>query len=382
MHAGAAPGRQVVRVITRLNVGGPARQAPLLCRELAGDYPTTLLAGRPAPDEGELSDPSVPVQAVPLVRPVSPREDVAAFRAIRAAVAAARPAIVHTHMAKAGSVGRLAVRSLRSGPRPRTVHTFHGHVLDGYFRPGVQRAFTATERWLARRTDVLVAVSPEVRDELLDLGIGRPSQFRLIPVGLELDRFLAVSGPTGTFRASLGIPPGAPLVGIIGRLVPIKAVDVLLDALARVPDTHLAVVGDGEDRPRLESRAATSGVAHRVHFTGWVDDVPAAVADCDVVALTSRNEGTPVALIEALAAARPVVATAVGGVPSVVMPGRTGLLVPPDDPQALAAAIITLLTDPAVATRLASAGRVHVRDTFGAARLVRDIRDLYSELTA
>jgi len=325
----------------------------------------------------------VPVRTVPLVRPVSPREDVAAFRAIRAAVAETRPAIVHTHMAKAGSVGRLAVRSLRSGPRPRTVHTFHGHVLDGYFRPGVQRAFTATERWLARRTDVLVAVSTEVRDELLDLGIGRSSQFRLIPVGLELDGFLAVSGPTGRLRSSLAIPPDAPLVGIIGRLVPIKAVDVLIDALALVPPpTHLAVVGDGEERPRLEALAASSGLAGRVHFTGWVHDVPAAVADCDVVALTSRNEGTPVALIEALAAARPVVATAVGGVPSVVMPDRTGLLVPPDDPPAVAAAITALLTDPALAARLASTGRVHVRDTYGAGRLLRDIRALYSELTA
>ncbi len=382
MHAGAAPGRQVVRVITRLNVGGPARQALLLCRELAGEYPTTLLAGRPAPDEGELSDPSVPVQVVPLVRPVSPREDVAAFRAVRAAVAAARPAIVHTHMAKAGSVGRLAVRSLR-GPRPRTVHTFHGHVLDGYFRPGVQRAFTTTERWLARRTDVLVAVSTEVRDELLDLGIGRPSQFRLIPVGLELDRFLAVSGPTGSLRRATGVPDGVPLVGIIGRLVPIKAVDVLIDAFSEVPaPAHLVVVGDGEERPRLQAHAAAAGLADRVHFTGWTDDVPAAVADCDVVALSSRNEGTPVALIEALAAARPVAATAVGGVPSVVMPDRTGLLVPPDDPQALAAAITTLLTDPALSARLASTGRVHVRDTYGAGRLLRDIRALYAELTA
>ncbi|HEY7069938.1 MAG TPA: glycosyltransferase [Acidimicrobiales bacterium] len=381
MHAGATSGRQVVRVITRLNVGGPARQALLLCRELAGEFPTTLLAGRPAPDEGELRDPSVPVKTVPLVRPVSPREDAAAFRAVRAAVAAARPAIVHTHMAKAGSVGRLAVRSLRA-PRPRTVHTFHGHVLDGYFRPGVQRAFTATERWLARRTDVLVAVSAEVQDELLDLGIGRASQFRLIPVGLDLDDFLAVSGPTGRLRSSLAIPPDAPLVGIIGRLVPIKAVDVLIDALALIPDAHVAVVGDGEERSRLEARAAAAGLAARVHFTGWTDDVPAALADCDVVALTSRNEGTPVALIEALAASRPVVATRVGGVPSVVLPDRTGLLVPPDDPPALAAAITRLLTDPALAARLASTGRVHVRDTYGAARLLRDIRALYAELTS
>jgi glycosyltransferase involved in cell wall biosynthesis len=141
------------------------------------------------------------------------------------------------------------------------------------------------------------------------------------------------------------------------------------------------VVGDGEERPRLEALAASSGLADRVHFTGWVDDVPAAVADCDVVALSSRNEGTPVALIEALAAARPVVATAVGGVPSVVIPDCTGLLVRPDDPQALATAITTLLTDTALATHLGSTGRVHVRDTYGAARLLRDIRALYSELT-
>jgi glycosyltransferase involved in cell wall biosynthesis len=370
---------RVVRLITRLNVGGPARQALLLSRELNAEFPTTLIAGRAPPEEGALADEAVPVRPAPLVRPVRPALDLRALWSVRRTLAAVRPAIVHTHMAKAGAVGRAAARSLGGG-RPRTVHTFHGHVLEGYFSPRVQSAFIAAERRLARWTDVLVAVSSEVRDELLDLGIGRTGSFRVIPLGLELDPFLAIDGPSGVLRSRAGIPAGAPVVGAIGRLVPIKAIDVLIDAMAEVPDAHLVLVGDGEERGALAARAVDVGVAERVHFTGWFVDVAAALADCDVVALSSRNEGTPVALIEALAAGRPVVATHVGGVAAVVVPGETGLLVPPGDAGALATAIRTLLVDRALAERLATAGRARAAAEFGADRLVRDVRLLYREL--
>jgi glycosyltransferase involved in cell wall biosynthesis len=366
-------------MITRLNVGGPGRQALLLTRALEDEFPTALLAGRPARHEGELVDPQVPVETVPLRRAVRPLADVAALHAVRRVLDAARPAILHTHTAKAGAVGRLAARSL--GDRgPRTVHTFHGHVLQGYFGHAVERGFVAAERQLARWTDVIVAVSPEVRDQLLDLGIGRPRQFHVLPVGIELDRYLAVDGPSGRFRSRIGVPTGVPLVGVVGRLVPIKAVHVAIAALARLPGAHMAIVGDGEERHRLEADVRHRGLADRVHFTGWVDDVAGALADCDVVASSSRNEGTPVALIEALAARRPVVATGVGGVRSVVVPGRTGLVVDRDDPEALAEAVATLLRDRELALRLAAAGRAHAAARFGADRLVDDVRALYREL--
>jgi glycosyltransferase involved in cell wall biosynthesis len=282
-------------------------------------------------------------------------------------------------MAKAGAIGRLAAKSLGRS-RPRTVHTFHGHVLEGYFSPVVQRSFLAVERYLARSTDVLLVVSPEIRDELLALGIGRPSQYEVMPLGLELAAFHAVTEPTGRLRRAIGLDRDVPLVGVVGRLVPIKSVDQMVEAMTHLPGVHLAVVGDGDERPALVRVVRERGLEDRVHFTGWFDDIPSAMSDLDVVALSSRNEGTPVALIEALAAGRPVVATRVGGVEHVVIPDRTGLLVPPTDPEALARAVTSLLSDKELRERLGAAGRVHVRATFGADRLVEDMRALYREL--
>ena len=368
----------MVRVVTRLNVGGPARHALLLSRGLAPSYDTTLVVGRPAPGEGELLDAAGPVHRVPLVRELRPATDVRAFGAVRRILGERRPAIVHTHMAKAGTVTRLAVRSARE--RPRTIHTFHGHVLEGYFGPTIQRAFVQVERTLARSTDVLVAVSDQIRDELLELRIGQPSQYHVVPVGLELAPYLDVAAPAGTLRRSLGLGADVPLVGVVGRLVPIKDHRTLLRAMRDVPDTDLVVIGDGELRAELEGEAEHLGIRHRTHFTGWRSDMADTLSDLDVVVLTSRNEGTPVALIEASAAGRAVVATDVGGVRSVVEHGRTGLLTERDDAAAVAAGITQLLADPTLRRRMGAAGREHVRVRFGDRRLLEDIGSLYAEL--
>ncbi len=370
---------RVVRLATRLNIGGPAHQCLLLTSALADEFPTTLAAGRPQEEEGELADPSVPVRPLPLTRALDPAADLRALVAVRALLRELRPAILHTHMAKAGTVGRVAAASVR--PRPVTIHTFHGHVLDGYFRSGVQRAFHQAERTLARRTDVLIAVSPQVRDDLLGMGIGTPDRWRVLPLGLRLDAFAAVDGPTGQLRRRLGLSADVPLVGALGRIVPIKDLATLVRAVARLPGVHLALIGDGSDRADLTALVGALGVADRVHLPGWADDVAAWVADLDVVALTSRNEGTPVALIEALAAGRPVVASSVGGVPFVVRHGVTGWLVPPADPGATAEALEACLADPAEAARRAAAGRAEVLARFPADRLVADMRALYREVT-
>ena len=369
---------RVLRLITRLNVGGPARQALLLTRALRPEFETTLAAGAPTSEEGQLGHRDVPVLNLPLVRPIDPRSDARALAAIRRLLSVQRPAVLHTHMAKAGTIGRLAATTVTC--RPRTVHTFHGHVLDGYFGQRVTRMFIEAERSLARRTDVLVAISPEIRDQLLDLRIGRPSQYRVIPLGLELDPFLELDQPSGRLRTALGLPADAPLVGVIGRLVPIKDHLTLLHAMKALPGVHLAVIGDGELRAALEGATRQIGIADRVHFTGWWTDVPAAISDLDVVALTSRNEGTPVALIEAAAAAVPVVATDVGGVRTVVQDEVTGLLTPPGDAPTAAAKLARLLADPVARRRMGDAGRHRVRDRFGQGRLLHDVRALYTEL--
>lgn len=375
-----SPPVRVLRVITRLNVGGPSRHVFVLAKGLRPEYETLLAAGTPAALEGDMEDASVAVRRVPgLVRQPRPLDDLRAQRELRKLVRDFAPDIVHTHMAKAGALGRMAARSA-SGVR--TVHTFHGHVLEGYFRPSVQRAFIEVERRLARRTDILVAVSEHVRDSLLDLGIGTPGQYRVIRLGLELDEHLAAGAGRGTLRRSLALPPEVPLVGIVGRLAPIKDHATALEAVASLDGVHLAVLGDGELRTALQRRAAELGIAGRTHFTGWWADMPGAMADLDVVLLTSRNEGTPVSLIEAHASGRPAVATRVGGVESVVRHQETGLLAPAADPAAIADAIRQLLSDRELREGMGVRGREWVRERFSSTRLVHDIRVLYEELLA
>ena len=210
---------------------------------------------------------------------------------------------------------------------PTVVHTFHGHVLRGYFSPPKEKLFRGLEAFLARAADALVAVSESVKRDLVELRVAPAPKIRVIPLGLELGA-LAGTLPRGTLRREAGIPDDAPLVGIVGRLVPIKDVPSFLNAARRVrerrPDARFAVVGDGEERAALEQQTTALGLAGAVHFFGWRHDLAAVYGDLDVVVNASRNEGTPVALIEALAAARPVVATAVGGTPDLVGRRRAG----------------------------------------------------------
>ena len=368
----------VLRLITRLNIGGPAIQALLLTRRLADTHPTILAAGAAPAEEGELADPRVSVVRVPLVRTLSPPTDLAAYRAVRRLIEASGVSLVHTHMAKAGIVGRVA--ALRTRRPVRTVHTFHGHVLEGYFSAPAQWSFIAVERWLAARTDALVAVSHEVRDSLLGMGIGSLERFHVIPLGFDLSPFLAVSGRSGALRAPLGIGEEIPLIGVVGRLAAIKDHATVLRAIARIPDAHLVILGDGDRRMETERAIDRLGVSDRVHLMGWRLDIAACLADMDVVTLTSRNEGTPVSLIEASAASKPVVATDVGGVRSVVIDGETGFLVRVSDDEMLAARISQLLAEPELARRLGMAGREYVRNRFDQDRLVADIRTLYDSV--
>jgi glycosyltransferase involved in cell wall biosynthesis len=374
----------VLRIITRLNVGGPARQALLLDRELpARGYRSQLIAGMEGPREGTLATPEDDlVRLRSLRRPLNPVEDLRALGDLRREIRAGRPDVVHTHTAKAGALGRLAARRARV---PVVVHTFHGHVLEAYFSRPVARAFVEAERRLARGTDALIAVSAAVRDELLALGIGDRRRWRVIPLGLELDPLLSELPDVAPARAALGLPTDLPVVGIVGRLAPIKDHRTFLRAAARLagqrPDVHFAVVGDGELRGELEP-AFRASLGERVTFTGWVRDLPALYASLDVVALTSRNEGTPVSLIEAAAARRPVVATRVGGVADVVVDGRSGVLVPRGDDAALADAVEEIIGQPGRARAMGEAGRAHVSERFSARVLVDRIADLYEELLA
>ncbi|MGH7307127.1 MAG: glycosyltransferase [Candidatus Rokuibacteriota bacterium] len=380
---------RVVRIIARMNVGGPAIHVTLLTERLdPRRYESLLVTGTEDRHEGNYLTLSRKRLDRLLVVPGLGREirglpDAAALGRLVRVLREARPHIVHTHTAKAGMLGRLAARWCGV---PRIVHTYHGHVLQGYFGRTKTRLFVGFERWLARRTDRLLAVSERVRQDLLDLGVGRRDRFDVVPLGLDLDRFMSAEAERGSLRREQGFSSRDLLVGIVARLVPVKMHEVFLRSAAevsrRLPESRFVVVGDGERRAELETLARSLGLGGRVRFLGWRADLDRIYADLDVVVLTSRNEGSPVSLIEAMAAARPVVATRVGGVPDLVDHGVSGLLAPPGDAAAVAEAIVALLGDDDRRRRLGEAGRKRVYPAFSAQRLVADIDRLYSDLVA
>jgi glycosyltransferase involved in cell wall biosynthesis len=295
-----------------------------------------------------------------------------------------RPHIVHTHGAKAGTLGRLAALT-PGGWSPRaTVHTFHGHSLTGYFPPRKAAAFLRVERFLGRRTTRLIAVSDEVKADLVRLGVAPAERFEVIRLGLDLRRFEvdAAQRRAGRerIRAGLAIPPGARVVTLIARLVAIKRVDRFLAVaaeLARLEDVWFLIAGDGELRERLQARPLPDGLRERIVWAGFQRDIPAICFASDVVVLTSDNEGTPVSLIEAQAAGVPVVSTRVGGAATVVA-SSSGALVDPGDVRGFASAVRARLERP-VATEPA---RRRVIETFSLDRLVADVDRLYRRLLA
>ncbi|HZT90908.1 MAG TPA: glycosyltransferase [Gaiellaceae bacterium] len=378
---------RILRIIARLNVGGPALHVSYLTRRLDEiGYETTLCAGRVGPGEGSMEYVAdelgvAPVFVPELQREISPFIDAAAVRRLVQLIRETRPHILHTHTAKAGAVGRMA--ALLAGPSkpPVVLHTFHGHVLRSYFGATQTHAFRALEAGLARVSDALIAVSPEVRDDLVGLGVAPADKIAVIRLGLDLGRRLEGSLVA---RAELALPDDAFVVGWFGRMTEIKRVDLLLESFARlrrdVPEAVLLLAGDGPLRERLETQARELGLDGSCRFLGFRQDVGPLYGAIDALALTSANEGTPVVAIEALAARVPVVATDVGGVRDVVAPGRSGFLVPSGDSRAITDRLAELARDRELRRRLGEAGRLHVLPRYSVDRLVADVDTLYGAL--
>jgi glycosyltransferase involved in cell wall biosynthesis len=386
---------RVVRLITRLNVGGPSIQAITLTHRLtARGFETLLVHGRLGEGEGDMSylaDEGTSSRYLPaLRRPIAPIDDAKALAQILGILRTVRPQIVHTHMAKAGTLGRLAAaiynRTAGRGARARVVHTYHGHVLDGYFSDRTARLFTAAERQLARCTDAIVAISPQIRNDLLNgYRIGRADQYRVIPLGFDLGALLAITDrDRQQARAALDIPAGASVVSTVGRLTGIKQHALFLETAALVgardSSALFLIAGDGELRSELERHADALGIRARVRFLGWRRDLPTIYGATDVFLLTSRNEGTPVALIESLAAAVPGVSTDVGGIRDVVAADDTALLAPFGDARALADHVLALIGDADRRRRIGEHGRRSVAARYTLDRLVDDVERLYAEL--
>jgi glycosyltransferase involved in cell wall biosynthesis len=364
-----------------MNVGGPALQVAALARHLdPSRFEQRLLVGSVGPDEADYLDlraPDVDVVRVPgLGRAPSPVDDARALAALVAEVRRFRPHIVHTHTAKAGVLGRTAAVV---GRAPLRVHTFHGHLLAGYFSPRRTAGVVAVERTLARSTTRLIAVGRRVRDELLEAGIGRPDQYVVVPPGLEL----APVPDRAEARRRLNLPPSAPVVAFVARLTRVKRPDRFV-AVAhlvaeRFPDAVFVVAGEGEELS--EMRRLGAGLGDRIRFLGWRPDVETVYAAADVTALTSDNEGMPVSLIEAAAAGCPAITTRAGSAGEVVEDGVTGF-VTSFEPRAIADAAARILGDPARRALLGAAAAIRAGEKFGRDRLVGDISALYDDIAS
>lgn len=381
---------RILRVIARLNMGGPALHVAYLTKGLEPHgYDTTLVAGRLARGEDSMSyvAEELGVEVVPLGelhREVSPFYDPVAVRRLVHEIRRVRPHILHTHTAKAGAVGRAAAMLAGGARPPVVVHTFHGHVLRGYFGPIRTKLFREIERALARHTTRLIAVSPQVRDDLVELGVAPAEKFSVIRLGIDLESRVLTQDRREEFRQHVGIPEERFVVGWIGRMTAIKRVPDILTSfkllLDRGVDATLCLVGDGPDRESAELLAKELGIAGHVIWPGYQRDVSPYYALFDAFVLPSANEGTPVVAIEALAAGRPIVATRVGGVPDVVTEGEDGYLVAVGDVEAIAESLERLARDPELRRSLGKRGRANVVPRYRVERLVDDVDALYREL--
>lgn len=380
---------RIARVMTRLNLGGPARQAlasdPLLVER---GHALRVFAGTPAPGEGDLFDELARrgvdvVRVRGLARGVSLTGDFGALRALRRELVEFAPDVVHTHASKAGALGRRAVSKL---PHVARVHTFHGHVLEGYFPEPLSKALVAFERRMARCTDRILAVSHATADDLVRLKVVEdPERLVVVPPGIDLDPLLAIGGPgapaAGELRRLIGASHTDFVVGVIGRLAPVKrpawALDVFELLAPRYPALHLVFIGDGVERGLVERRigALAPELARRAHLVGARSDMPTVLIDLDAVLLTSKSEGLPIALIEAAAAGRPAVATDVGGVSEIVAHERTGFV--GRDVDELAFALAQLLDDRRLGPTMGQRARVRVAARHSASALADRLEEIY-----
>ena len=401
---------KILRIIARLNVGGPARHVVWLTKALQDDeFQTTLIAGSVPPGEddmGYFADENGvrPVYLREMSREISPSDTRSLLKLYRL-IKAEKPDIIHTHTAKAGTLGRIAgsmYRWLTWGTlvgrprRVRMVHTFHGHVFHSYYSPAKTRAFLAIERTLARATDRIVVLSDQQLDEInKKFRVGNLERFAVVPLGIDIEQFDSDPSVRQKLRAEFGVQESDVVVGFVGRLTEIKNISLLLHAAARIrerKDVKFAIVGDGHLRPDLEQKAASLDNGSNTIFLGNRSDISDIYGALDIVALTSLNEGTPLSLIEAMAAGKPVISTGVGGVRDLLGAVREeyggfsicdrGIRVESFEPADYQAGLTYLVENRRWRAEIAESGRKYIRSRYGKDRLIDDIKRLYRELNS
>ena len=388
---------KILRIHNRLIVGGPSHNVTLLTAYLSPEFETKLLVGKKDPAEKDatfIADQFglVPVEISEMRRSILPFYDIIAYFKIKKIIQEFKPDIVHTHASKSGAIGRLAAKSCNV---PLIVHTFHGHVFHSYFNSFMSKIIVRFERFFAKKTDAIIAISDSQRQELIEVyKIAPAEKVFTVPLGFNLDKYSVDQETKGIiFRNKYGFEKSELIVGIVGRLVPIKNHDMFLEVAAIVKEktnqqVRFAIIGDGESRPGIEKKAAELGLSYSYYITSpkvktdivvtsWETEIDQALAGLDIVVLTSNNEGTPVSLIEAQSAYIPVVSTNVGGVEDIVIHGETGFITEVGEVQLFADYVLKLIEDSELRSRMGRHGYDNVIKRYSKQRLINDMRKLY-----
>ncbi|MEI6311832.1 MAG: glycosyltransferase [Bacteroidota bacterium] len=390
---------RILRIINRLNLGGPTHNVAYLTKYLPKEYETLLLSGQidstEASSEFLVKELDLTPQYIDnMQRELNPLKDRHAYYQIKKIIKEFKPDIVHTHAAKAGAVGRLAAAHCNV---PIIIHTFHGHVFHSYFSPLKTRIFIEIERYLAKKSTAIVAISDIQKKELSEtFKIAPASKFHVVNLGFDLEKFHTDSGAKRKqFRTKWMIQDDEIAIGIVGRLVPIKNHSLFLDAMKWVLDhttkkVKILLIGDGESRQTIEEKIKTLGIPYcseqdlntsaKIVFCSWIKDVDVAYAGIDIVALSSLNEGTPVSLIEAQAAGKPIITTNVGGIKDVVLENETAFVVPSNEVNAFAEKTLELVENDTLRQNFSTKGYEHVIKTFSYQTLCSNMDKLYKSL--
>lgn len=390
---------RILRIINRFNLGGPTYNVAYLTKYLAPEFETLLVGGEK--DESEDSSEHIlhnlglePLIIPEMKREINFREDYIAYQKLKKIINDFKPDIVHTHAAKAGALGRLAAASCKV---PIIVHTFHGHVFHSYFGKLKTGFYKETERFMAKKSNCIVAISEKQKHEIATIHhICEPEKIKVIPLGFDLQKFQEnLQEKRKAFRTQYNIEDDEIAIGIIGRLVPIKNHSLFLQAIKYINENSTKkiktfIVGDGEERENIENTARCLKIDFENNtalnkktlliFTSWRKDIDVVMAGLDIVALTSFNEGTPVSLIEAQAANKPIVTTNTGGIENIVIPGETALLSSVEDADAFYKNLLLLVDNASLRARMSQKGWEHVKEKFHYTRLIQDMQNLYHQL--
>lgn len=382
---------KVVRIINRFNLGGPTFNATFLTRFLSDEFETTLIGG--VPDKGETNSLHIlkeygikPIVLPEMSRAINISQEYRAYKKIKKILKEIQPDIVHTHASKAGLLGRMAAFSLRI---PVVVHTFHGHVFHSYFGKFKTTFFKQIERYLAKKSTGIIAISALQKHELADVHkIVNQEKIKVIPLGFDLQKFQEGRiEKREAVRAQYKLSDDEVAITIIGRLAPIKDHDYFLNVIEEVlkqtpQEIKVFIVGDGSEKNHIEDRVNKLNEVYpnRIMMTSWILDIATFIQGMDIVCLTSKNEGTPVSLIEAQAAGIPVISTDVGGVRDAMEDGKSGFVVKRENIETYIKNLRLLIEDDKLREKISIFGQKNATEKFGYQRLVLEMEDYYKEL--